>query len=242
MIECTQCHIKYGRKLHQCPNCGLVHQSTQAKQQTSLLQQYYQFLARSLKQPLKVQWQWPNLWFGLVTFGLVILMNTATASLLIASWSEQVGAVAGVMASQIVLRLRPNLLPLDMKALGGQLFILVVVVGIGFLLKRYLLKKTTTTLRAYLTEISAYSGITVILALAALLAALCFGMTAIWFVLIMVAVMYVSLNIAVGISLFQTRWAAFDRVYAILLFEILTHVVLAIGISQIVILNLLTGL
>ncbi|MCT2880278.1 hypothetical protein EFM12_04820 [Latilactobacillus curvatus] len=138
-----------------------MHQSTQAKQQTSLLQQYYQFLARSLKQPLKVQWQWANLWFGLVTFGLVILMNTATASLLIASWSEQVGAVAGVMASQIVLRLRPNLLPLDMKALGGQLFILVVIVGIGFLLKRYLLKKTTTTLRAYLTEISAYSGITV---------------------------------------------------------------------------------
>ncbi|WP_208422991.1 hypothetical protein [Latilactobacillus fragifolii] len=242
MIECTQCHIKYGPKLHQCPNCGQVHQSTQAKQPRSPLHQYNQFLVRSLKQPLKAQWQWVNPWFGLVTFGLVLLMNTATASLLIASWSEQVGAVAGVMASQVVLRQRPNLLPLDMKALGGQLFILVVVVGIGFFLKRYLLKKTTTNLRAYLTEISAYSSISVILAFGALLAALCFGMSAIWFVLIMVAVMYVSLNIAVGISLFQTRWAAFDRVYAILLFEILTHVILAIGISQIVILNLLTGL
>ncbi|KRM24249.1 hypothetical protein [Latilactobacillus graminis] len=236
MIECTQCHIKYGRQLRQCPNCGLVRHVTRP-QRAQPWQQYYQFLAESLKHPLKVRWQWYDAWFGLVTFGLVLLMNTATVSLLIASWSEQVGAVAGVMASQVVLRQRPQLLPVDLKVLGLQVLFLVIIVGSGFLIKHYLLKKTTTTLRAFLTEISAYSSITLVIALGALLAALFFGIVAIWFVLIMAVMMAFSLNIAIGVSLFQSRGARFDRTYAILLFEIVTHVVLVVVIGQIVILN-----
>ncbi|MEJ1331063.1 hypothetical protein QY895_11190 [Latilactobacillus sakei] len=84
MLECPQCHIKYGRKLQQCPNCGAAainHETTQAKP-TAL--KYHQFLQASWRQPLQTPWRWVNPQFGWVTFAILLPVNTATISLLMA--------------------------------------------------------------------------------------------------------------------------------------------------------------
>ena len=77
-------------------------------------------LARSLNNHKGAR-QWANLWFGLVVWSGYI-NEYCNGKFAVASWSEQIGAVAGVMASQIVLRQRPNLLPLDMKALVDAIY------------------------------------------------------------------------------------------------------------------------
>lgn len=68
MIECTQCHIKYGSKLRQCPGCG--HQRdliTDTPKKKITRSAYYQYIKSSWQHPFKTNWQWASGRFGWIT-------------------------------------------------------------------------------------------------------------------------------------------------------------------------------
>lgn len=238
MLECPQCHIKYGRKLQQCPNCGAAainHETTQAKP-TAL--KYHQFLQASWRQPLQTPWRWVNPQFGWVTFAILLLVNTATISLLMAGWSEQVGAVAGVTGTQVILRQPVALWPLELRLFLIQLGGLLVLIGTGYLLKRYLLKQKNLRFDRYLTEISAYGSFVLLLTMAALLVTFVAGLMALWLVVILLVLSYLWVNMAIVVSLIRQPMAGFDQFYTVILFEIIVHLLLLVMSSQVVMMGL----
>ena len=98
MLECPQCHIKYGRKL-QCPNYGAAainHERLKPNQPHSSITNFTGELAATLQTP----WQWVNPQFGWVTLPSYCWLY-GDISLLMAGWSNK-SAVAGVTGTQVI--------------------------------------------------------------------------------------------------------------------------------------------
>lgn len=233
MIECPKCQQQHGRKLRQCPNCGYQTTADGTTQKTKQLRSaYYQFIKESLQRPMTHTWQWANLKFGWLTFGLLILINAATVSLLVASWTQQSGAIAGTSTTYIILRQPTAQWPTNLALFGVQILSLGILIGGGYLLQRFGLGQRQLMVSRYLVAIANYGALSLPVALVALVSAWFAGMSAILLIGILGGFSYLILNIAVVVNLFKTPTPQFDPVYGVLLYEIMIHLALLVGLGQ----------
>ncbi|MCP8857343.1 hypothetical protein [Latilactobacillus fuchuensis] len=233
MIECTQCHIKYGSKLRQCPGCG--HQRdliTDTPKKKITRSAYYQYIKSSWQHPFKTNWQWASGRFGWITIGTLLLINMATISLLVADWAQQTEAIAGVSTSYIVLRQPTALLPLNLRFWLYQLVVVAGLLGIGYLLKRFG-GRQKTTINRYVAEVATYSGISLPVALIALIIAWFAGLNALILIGVLWFINYLILNMAIIASLLRTR-TRIDAFYLVIIDQLCVHLAIVLVIGQFV--------